>query len=712
MRAVERGSSNQKVSAGREDEVARRLANLLPALETLTSDLDSLIPAWIARLREQLETMRQNGQRHLNALAAREKMPAIDFGNIIAVGQLQIVLQAAGELIDPHISPIIDDLATLDCEVDHHLLAVLEYAGPAVAAAIPKLLHMLRERGITRCPSRLARALANASRFDEGVLLALTELLSSGPDHARHAAIEVLAAIGPAGQSAAGQLLALRNGSEADRCRMIHELAMQGTKAPKFLGVLESALRDQNGYVRRSAIYALGELTPDPLRFVPLLIAACDWAEFLHDESLPEAAVAALGQYGPRAHAALPRLRQFIDGPIEGRTVRSAVVREAIEHISAGATAAADARAPRIRTQPLADDEPLFAVRLNDKQCYIDRLGQLVLKTRFSWGQPFSADRAIVHDDKRRTFVIDREGRDVFESTWDDIQPFSEGLAAVKKDELWGFVDQEGRVVIEPKHDSVTPFAEGLAGFEVGRAEESLLSAISWSRPGLRGFIDRSGTVVIPAEWADAHRFREGRAVVCTGGTMKPNPISDAHEFLSNRKYGYLDRAGRLLIPGDYDLAWSFSEGLAVVQIGDGIYRARYGYIDANGNKVIPLSLTSASSFKDGLALVRRRGRKWREITLVIDPAGKVVLEVPHRVLEPFSEGLAAVWPGEAYGFIDIEGHWVIKPQFDQVEPFKNGLAEVQRGDWYGLIDKAGKFIWGPTTEGGVNRVFESEWTS
>ena len=122
-----------------------------------------------------------------------------------------------------------------------------------------------------------------------------------------------------------------------------------------------------------------------------------------------------------------------------------------------------------MRTQLIGEDEPLFAVRRNDKQCYIDRLGQLVLQTRFSWGQPFSADRAIVYDDKRRTFVIDREGRDVFESAWDDIQPFSEGLAAVKKDSKWGFVDREGRVVTEPQHDSVTAFAEGLAGFEVGR---------------------------------------------------------------------------------------------------------------------------------------------------------------------------------------------------------------------------------------------------
>jgi WG containing repeat len=88
------------------------------------------------------------------------------------------------------------------------------------------------------------------------------------------------------------------------------------------------------------------------------------------------------------------------------------------------------------------------------------------------------------------------------------------------------------------------------------------------------------------------------------------------------------------------------------------------------------------------------------------------LLEVPYTGLQPFSEGLAAAWSGEAYGFIDVEGRWVIEPQFDMVEPFKNGLAGIQRGDWYGLIDKTGNFVWGPTTEGSVNRTIEMEWSS
>ena len=604
MDAAERRTPAQKMRASRGEEDAGELEDSTSAMATLTSELDTLIPAWITRLLEQLGIMQRDQQLHSTAIATGGDMPAIDFGNIFAISQLQKVLRTVRERIDPHVGPIIDALGTLDRGGEEHLWAVLEYAGPAVAAAVPKLLDELRNRGISSWPSHLARALANASRFDDGVLVALGNILSSGDDKARIAAMEVLGTIGPAARSAAGQLLAFRNGSDAERCGMMLALARLGTPTPEFLDVLAAAMRDQNGYVCRCAAHSLGELTPDPVKFVPLLIAACDWAEYVHDESLPEAAVAALGQYGPRALDALPRLRQFIDGPIKCRTVRADVVREAVERISAGGTTDSHAGVPRTRTEPLAENEPLFAVRRQDKQCYIDRVGQLVIQTRFSWGKPFSEGRAIVHDNERRTFVIDREGRAVFQSAWDDIRPFSEGLAAVSKDRKWGFVDREGRIVIEPQYDSVTPFAEGFAGFEVGRTEESLGRAISWTRHGRRGFIDRSGKVVIPADWLDAYSFRQGRAVVCTGGTLKPSQFREGHEVLSERKYGFIDRTGRLLIPGDYDMAYSFSECLAVVCIGDNICRARYGYVDANGNQTIPLKLTSASAFKNGLALV------------------------------------------------------------------------------------------------------------
>ena len=197
---------------------------------------------------------------------------------------------------------------------------------------------------------------------------------------------------------------------------MIWALSQQGEPTPEFLAVLDAAIRDENGYVRRSAVHAIGELTPDPARWLPALIAACDWADDLHDESLPEAAVAALGQYGPLAHAALPRLRRFVEGPIKGRTVAPALVQAAIGRIATDSDSPADAPIPHRPAEPVGDDEPLFAVRHHDKLCYIDRLGRIVLETRYSSGGPFSNGRAIVRNDAWRAIVLTAKAALFFES--------------------------------------------------------------------------------------------------------------------------------------------------------------------------------------------------------------------------------------------------------------------------------------------------------
>ena len=254
-------------------------------------------------------------------------------------------------------------------------------------------------------------------------------------------------------------------------------------------------------------------------------------------------------------------------------------------------------------------------------------------------------------------FIIDREGAMFFRATgtrsgrspkaWQPSARTGNGASWIAKVEC----------VIEPQYDSVTAFAEGLAGFEVGRTEESL---------GQRHLVVPSGPKGIHRPFGKRrHPGRVGRrrvhftkvcAVVCTGGTMKPNSLLGGRELLSDRKYGYLDRTGRLLIPGEYDLAHSFSEGRAVVQIGDGYRRARHGYIDVR-QSVIPFKLTSASEFKNGLAIVRRRGRKWRETTLLINPAGKWCW----RCLTKSNLSLKG-WPPphrRTYGFIDIDGCWV-----------------------------------------------------
>lgn len=50
---------------------------------------------------------------------------------------------------------------------------------------------------------------------------------------------------------------------------------------------------------------------------------------------------------------------------------------------------------------------------------------------------------------------------------FDDARDFSNGLAAVKTAELWGFIDIKGKMVIEPKYLEVSDFTEGTARVKI-----------------------------------------------------------------------------------------------------------------------------------------------------------------------------------------------------------------------------------------------------
>ena len=48
-------------------------------------------------------------------------------------------------------------------------------------------------------------------------------------------------------------------------------------------------------------------------------------------------------------------------------------------------------------------------------------------------------------------------------------------------------------------------------------------------------------------------------------------------------KFGFIDKTGKLVIPAQFDDAEPFSKGLAVVKI-----KGKYGFIDKAGKLVIP----------------------------------------------------------------------------------------------------------------------------
>ena len=131
------------------------------------------------------------------------------------------------------------------------------------------------------------------------------------------------------------------------------------------------------------------------------------------------------------------------------------------------------------------------------------------------------------------------EGRIVIPFRYDWAGDFDEGLAAVCWRGEWGVIDRSGCPVLALEHEDVCWHGDN--------------GVILACRNGKWWVFDRTGTVLSEHWYAQIGDFSCGRAWVRRG-----------------RKYGYIDRTGRTVIPVKYDDAESFGpEGFAVVRLGD-----------------------------------------------------------------------------------------------------------------------------------------------
>lgn len=306
---------------------------------------------------------------------------------------------------------------------------------------------------------------------------------------------------------------------------------------------------------------------------------------------------------------------------------------------------------------------------------------------------------------------------------YDSVGDFSEGLAYVRQNDMYGFVDKEGQVVIPIAFGYAHSFSEGLApvhlngenGYidKTGQVIIPVQYDVAWSfREGLAGvrqngkwgFIDKTGNIVIPIKYDNIGSFSEGLAKVQqngkwgfidkTGQVVIPFKYDDAIEFSEglatvkkNGKYGYINKTGQVVVPIKYDDAFRFSEGMAYVQ-----QNGKYGYIDKTGQVVVPFKYDNANDFCKGLAAVEQYG-KWG----YIDKKGKVVTSfIFDEAYSHREDGLAKVGKNGKYGFIDQNGQNAIPVIYEGAYVFSNGLAGVQLNGKWGWIDKSGKFYPAP----------------
>jgi WG repeat protein len=234
-----------------------------------------------------------------------------------------------------------------------------------------------------------------------------------------------------------------------------------------------------------------------------------------------------------------------------------------------------------------------------------------------------------------------------------DLGRFSEGLAAIKVGEKWGYIDNGGRLVIDPQFEQARPFQDGVGAVKRGRR---------W------GFVDRAGVMVISPLFDKVGAFSNGLAVVKVG-----------------QRFGYLDKTGKLVITPQFADAGYFSDSLAPVQLGD-----KWGYIDRRGNVVISPKFAEAWEFSEGLAPVEVDG-SWG----YIDRLGKMIVSPRFYLADQFRNGLARVhlhgerWRWDRQGWIDRAGKYVWAPTILKTREYETPddyYSRIMKSDLRNLV--------------------------
>jgi len=343
-----------------------------------------------------------------------------------------------------------------------------------------------------------------------------------------------------------------------------------------------------------------------------------------------------------------------------------------------------------------AKDVLLYPVEQEDGWGFINREGKIVIAGPFSNAGWFSEALAPVSVGGKWGFV-DTTGQLAIEPRYDSARSFSEGLAAVLSGKKWGYIDRKGTMVIKPAFAQAKAFSEGLA--LVWNTDPSK------DRNSRIGYIDKTGRFVVEPQYSGdlfllhARDFSEGLAAVT---------------LTDERRRGYIDRQGQMVISPKFVFARDFSEGLAAVATGHPL-RPQNLYIDTTGKRVLVLDSTVACAFdfQEGLASIKYYGTDggFSDMRMgCIDKQGRVVIDPLFSDIGPFSEGLACVRKtrGGKWGYIDRTGKIVIEVKFDWAGSFAKGIAQVMIDNSYAYIDKDGKYIWPPAL-GAVDRHRVSE---
>lgn len=202
------------------------------------------------------------------------------------------------------------------------------------------------------------------------------------------------------------------------------------------------------------------------------------------------------------------------------------------------------------------------------------------------------------------------------------------------------------------------------------------------------GYINPAQEEVIPTKFSAANNFANGVAI-CTES--------------ENYKRVIIDKTGKIMATLNVAPNSESEEGDEVIQFSEGLLavhndKGMCGYMNTAGKIVIPLKFVGGNEFSNGLAAVATKDANGKTLWGYSDKKGKLIIPAKYDNVGDFCEGMSIACINKKWGIIDKKGAWIIEPKYTNYPVIcKNGLIRLVDTYSWSYIDKTGKVIYEPT---------------
>lgn len=315
------------------------------------------------------------------------------------------------------------------------------------------------------------------------------------------------------------------------------------------------------------------------------------------------------------------------------------------------------------------------SVIMNNSPVIIDTQGEPIVEGVL-YSRIFDMDEngfAKVKHPRRRLYgIINHEGKEIIPMIYDQISPFTNGIATVRKQGKSGFVDDKGKVIVEPKYDKTGLPSEGLIAVFFALGQE-------WH------YIDYEGKTALKAGYKEAADFLDGYAVVIIKDEKGKNVTA-----LIDKKGSY-----QLISTPEKELK-HYAKGFRAIQTininpdnPENTNIKNMYYADDNNYNIFGKTFNEVQPFEDNLGLVIT-DNGWGGI----NEQGFIVIGNKYIRLLRTKDGNIRGKARRLYGLTDFNGTIVQPIQFDKVQFIRKNLYQVEKDGKIGYITENGEWIW------------------